>query len=397
MLIHYAIPGFHAAVHQAQTPALRGRPVAVAIAAGEQAPLFAVSLEGRAAGVWPGMRAGAAQRRCRNLTVLLPEPELYRRAQQAVAGLCATYTPCVGGRAGRLDLDLHGTETLWRQRLRPGTPVDDPLAQGLLIARALCTTSAHQFHLPVFAGVGTRLTTARLAARLAREPAYARSRVVGIAPEQEDILLDPLPLGWLPDCQATATEALAGCGITTIGEARALGATELVRLLGDDAGPLLAALGTEEEPVVPELADPEPAVSVSRHCGPGGAGPERAETLLATLGRELGFALRNRSMACATIALEGRWLDGRGLISTHHARRQLRHDDELASVAQELAERRSRRVNWERFSLTATGLCAAEEQLELFAPSRTHRLEDARDALRRRFGAEVVAPVRQAV
>jgi DNA polymerase-4 len=396
MLIHYAIPGFYAAVHQAHSPSLRGRPVAVAIAQHEQSPLFAVSAEARDAGVHPGMRAAAAQRRCRQLQVLTPDQDLYRRAQRAAAALCTTYTPCTGGRSGRFDLDLHGTETLWRRRLRPGAPVEDALEQGLLIARALTTASA-QLHLPAYAGVGARLTTARLAARLAREPAYARSRVVAIAPEQQERLLDPLPLGWLPDCQAAATSALSACGITTIGDARELGASALTRLLGEAAAPLLAALGDDEERVVPDIADPEPGVTVSRHCGPGGANPERAEALLAGLGRELGFALRTRAMACGAIALEGRWLDGRGVVSTHRARRQLRHDDELAQVAQELCGKRERRVNWERFSLTATALCAAEEQLELFAPLRSHRLEDARDVLRRRFGNEVVSPLRQAV
>ncbi|MBA3710212.1 MAG: DNA polymerase IV, partial [Planctomycetes bacterium] len=59
MLLHLSIPGFHAAVHQAATSLLRDRPVAVAVDAGDQAPLFAVSLEGQAEGVWPGMRAAA--------------------------------------------------------------------------------------------------------------------------------------------------------------------------------------------------------------------------------------------------------------------------------------------------------------------------------------------------
>ncbi|MBA2479037.1 MAG: DNA polymerase IV, partial [Planctomycetes bacterium] len=54
MFLHLSIPGFHAAVHQAASAALRDRPVAVAVDAGEQAPLFAVSLEGRSEGVWPG-------------------------------------------------------------------------------------------------------------------------------------------------------------------------------------------------------------------------------------------------------------------------------------------------------------------------------------------------------
>jgi hypothetical protein len=147
---------------------------------------------------------------------------------------------------------------------------------------------------------------------------------------------------------------------------------------------------------VAELADPEPSVAVAHRCGPAGAGPERAEALLGKLARDLGFELRRRTLACTTVTLEGRYLDGRGIEIAHRARRQLRHDDELASVAHELAERRPRRVHWERLALVATGLCGAEDQLELFTPSRHHRLEIARDELRRKFSGEMVMPLAQA-
>lgn len=397
MLVHLAIPAFHAAVHQAATPVLRGRPVAVAVDGTDQAPLFAVSLEGRAAGVHPGLRAQAARRRCPGLVVLPPDPPLYRRAHQALAGLATTYTPRVAGRAGHWDLDLTGTERLWGSRLTPGSRISDPLAQAGRIARTLVQACRHQLRLTAFAGAGARLASARLASRLARDSDDARVGVVSIPPEREDALIGPLPLAWLPDCPRTATDTLAACGITTIAAARALGPEALADLLGEEAGPLLAALGARDEAVVPEIADPEPSVSVACHCGTGGADDDRAALLLARLGRELGYALRARTLACSTVSLEARWLDGRGLSCLHHARRQLRHDDELAAVAVDLAGRRARRVRWERFTLVASGLCAAEEQLELFLPQRAHRLEDARDALRRRFGAEMVTPLRQAV
>lgn len=395
MYLHLSIPGFHAAAHQAADQALRGRPVAVAVDAGEQAPLFAVSLEGRAAGVWPGMRAAVARRRCPALAVVTPDPELYRRTQRAVAELCAGYTPRVGGGAGRIDADLDGTEALWRTRLRPGTVIDDALEQAILVARELVRASHERLRLRAFAGAADRLGAARVAARLAREPAYARLAVVGVAAAHERALLDPLPVSWLRECPPAAAQALDDCGVATIGEARELGVTGLARLLGDDAAAVLGALGEADEPLVPELADPEPSIAVACHCGDAGAGPERAAIMLAQLARELGYALRTRSLACTSLTLEGRWLDGRGAAMAHHARRQLRHDDELAVVARELADKRARRVHWQRLSLVATGLVGAEDQLELFAPGRHHRLEDARDLLRRRFGGEVVAPVRQ--
>lgn len=383
MIVHLAIPGFHAAVHQAALPALRRRPVAVAVDAGEQAPLFATSREARAAGIWPGARAAAARRRCPGLIVVTPEPEWYRRAQARLADLCNAWTPCVGGRAGHLDCDLAGTERLWRDRVG----VEAPLAQAAAIATRLCAAVRGVLAIDACAGVAARVTAARLAARLAaRTPAEP---VAVIAPDEERARLDPLPLGWL-DCGEEALARLGDCGLATLGDARALGDDRLRELLGDDAAPITAALTGVAEPVVPELVDPAPELTVARRCGDAGADAVAAERLLAHLARELGVQLRARGLACTGLTFTGRHLDGRTATGTQRADRQLRHDDELAAIAIALAAKRARRVHWERLALTAGGLCAAEEQQELFAPQRAHRIERARDALRSRFGDELV-------
>lgn len=389
MFFHLAIPGFHAAVHQAGVAALRGRPVAVAIDAGEQAPLFATSREARAAGVWPGLRAAAARRRCPGLQVVTPEPEWYRRAQARLVDLCNAYTPRVGGRAGHLDGDLAGTERLWGVRI--GHP-DRPLAQAEAIAAALHAAVGRAFGVVAGIGVAPRLIAARLAARLAARDAGG---VVAIADADERVRLDPLPLDWLGGSDEAVAQ-LAGCGVATLGDARALGPDRLRELCGDGADGIVAALTGEHEPVVPELVDPAPELSAARRCGDAGADPAAAARLVAAMARELGFALRARGLACTTVGFSGRHLDGRTAQGAHRAAQPLRHDDELTAIACGLVARRARRVHWERLTLTAGGLCAAEEQQELFAPQRAHRLERARDALRQRFGAEQVRPAADA-
>ena len=385
MFFHFAIPGFHAAVHQAAVAALRGRPVAVAVDAGEQAPLFATSREARAAGVWPGLRAAAARRRCPGLSVVTPEPEWYRRAQARLVELCNAYTPCVGGRAGHLDGDLAGTERLWGARI--GHP-DRPLAQAEAIAGALRAAAVKPLGFDACVGVSPRLIAARLAARIA---ASGGPRVVAIAAADERARLDPLPLAWL-GADGEAVARLADCGVATLGDARALGPQHLRELCGDGADAIVAALTGEDEPVVPELVDPEPELSAVRRCGDAGADPAAAVRLVGALARELGFALRTRGLACTVLTFAGRHLDGRTGSGVHRARLQLRHDDELTALACTLVARQTRRVHWERLTLTVSGLCSAEDQQELFAPQRGHRLERARDALRQRFGAEQVRP-----
>src|SRR5688572_1908392 len=153
MFLHLQVPGFHAVVHQARIPALRGRPVAVAVDAGLHAPLFATSPEARCFHVAVGMRTDEALRRCPRLQVVTPEPEIYRAAQRSLAAVCAGFTARVGGSAGRIDLDLTGTESLWPQRAA-GWSADDAVAGARAVAVALRRRCAEELRFAVYLGGG---------------------------------------------------------------------------------------------------------------------------------------------------------------------------------------------------------------------------------------------------
>ncbi len=392
MFLHLHLPGFHATVHQAVTPRLAGRPVAVAIDAGTQAPLIDVSPEAHAQGVFPGLRAAAALRRCHGLTVVTPQPELYRRARRALLAAASTATPLVGGRADGLDLDLGGTERLWRD----ATGSDDPLAQARWWAQTLHQRIGDDLRLPTAIGVSTRLRVARLAALAARERSARPLGVEVVAVGTEGSAIRAWPLRWLRDLPWDSLRLLADCGITTLGAAAEMAPADLRQLLGADAEELLALWSGDDEPLVPPCVDPEPEIAIARGAGDGGADATRAGLLLAALARDLGFRLRADGLACIRLTVAGTWLDGRIGTRLVTSKRPLRHDDELERAALTALIALTRRVSWERLSLTATGLCSAEEQQELFDTPRSRRLENARDLLRTRFGAEMVTTAVQA-
>lgn len=383
MLVHLHLPGFHATVQQAVMPRLAGRPVAVAIDAGAQAPLIDVSPEARRDGVFPGLRAAAALKRCPGLTVTTPQPELYRRARRALMAAATTASPLVGGRADGLDIDLAGSERLWRSAVGS----DDPLTQARWWGRTLHTRIRDDLRLPTAVGIAARLRVARLAALAARE---RRDGLCVVTPESEGATIRDWPIRWVRDLPWEHLRVLSDCGITTLGAAAAMAATELRTLLGDEGEALLALFSGEDEPLVPPCTDPEPEVAIARGCGDRGADAERAARLLRIIARDVGFRLRSDHLACTRLTLAGTWLDGRTVTRTVTAKRQLRHDDDLERTALAALTALTRRVSWQRLGLTATGLCSAEEQQELFDAPRVHRLENARDLLRTRFGAEVV-------
>jgi DNA polymerase-4 len=396
MFIHLVIPGFHAALHQAREPGLRGRAVAVAVDGGAQAPLFAVSLEARAAGILPGLRADQARRRCPELAIRTSDPEQAEEAQRALSALCASCAPLVGAAgAGRFDIDLGGTEPYWGGRL-PAACAASPAAQARHLAELCVSRCAGELRLPAHAGTGHRLLSARLAARLARDPALAVRGVHALAATaaQELPAIDPLPADWLSECTAESAATLRGCGITTIGALRPLALGDLTMMLGAVAAGLHATLHGTVPDMVPPQVDPEPSLNAATRCGAGGAGDAEARQLVRALARELGVKLRARQLACTMLTFSGRWLDHRVAQTTLPGGYQLRHDHELFVLAERLLARaRTRRVAWERLRLSASGLCAAEEQQELFAPARRDRLESVQDRIRQRFGSDLLRVV----
>jgi DNA polymerase-4 len=385
MFIHLHISGFHAAVHQAVDPALRGRPVAVAVDASDQAVVFETSSEARAQRVWPGLRSAAARRRCRDLTIVTPDPGLYRRAQRALLAAASTATPRVAIHQHGLDLDLHGTETMWR----PVTGSAHAEVQAQWWAQRLHHEVTTRLQLPTTIGIAARLRVARLAALAARAQATGMQVV---AAGDEAAACASWPLRWQREVPPPTLQALADCGITTFGALARLASDDARRLLGAQAEAVLGVLSGEDEPQVPALVDPERTCVVSHRGGAAGLDGEQARRALADLARDLGFALRSAALACTRLTFAGTWLDGRTGERSLRPLRQLRHDDELAAAAQALLLPWSRRVHWQGFSLTAGGLVPIEEQLELLEPPRGRRMQGARDHLRTRFGSELVRP-----
>lgn len=375
MFLHLQVPGFHAVVHQVRSPALRGRPVAVAVDAGLQSPLFATSPEARLSHVAVGMRTDEALRRCPRLQVVTPDPEMYRAAQRALAQVCAGVTARVGGSAGRIDLDLVGTEELWRQRVGI-TMDDDPLAAARAVALMLRRRCVAELGFEVFIGGGGRLLIARLAAALAREPQFAQQGVMILGGEEENAATDLMPIALLADCDAHIRDLLGRCGIATIGQLRALPADELLGLVGPGGARLYDVLHGLREEMVPEVTDSEPSLSAACRGGAGGVGPDGVQGMLVVLARELAFQLRQRHLGCTRLTLDIGWCDARTTGASVELRYQTVADHALACSAGDLFAQHVRvGVRVDRLRLTASGLCTAELQQEWFPDVRVAAAE----------------------
>lgn len=363
MLLHVLVPAFHAAVHQAALPHLRGQPVAVAVDAGEDAPCLCASVEAQAFGVHPGMRASEARRRCPGLRVVTPEHEWYARAQAALVEHCAVLSPQIGGGAGCLDVDVRGVDRSWSAAHDAKGRFDD-------LGRRLRAHVGEHLGLDLRLGFASQLRRAHYAAHAAR----TNRSGVSVLDADQITALDDCPLTAIDGITSAALRRLGESGITSLHQAVHHGAVALRQLLGAHAKPLTALILGTDDLGIGALRDSNPGVTTVAHLADDG------DALDATLGcvRDLADRLDDRNLGCTTLTLYGLHHDGRQVQRTQRSERQLRHVDDLEPIAVELMHRSSRRSPWRSLHLVASGLCCAEMQLSLFASER--RRDETQDA-----------------
>ena len=94
-ILHMNITSFYIAVAAARQPRLRSYPVAVVTPGGVRRILLDVSQQARQAGIYRGMLLDVAKRRCPDLVLLDPNPDLYDRACAAILNEAGQYSPRV--------------------------------------------------------------------------------------------------------------------------------------------------------------------------------------------------------------------------------------------------------------------------------------------------------------
>jgi len=91
-VLHVDADGFFAAVEQALTPALRGRPV---VTGAERGIIAAASYEAKALGIRRGIRLGEARSLCPDLAILPSDYETYGLYSRAIFAVLRRFTPLV--------------------------------------------------------------------------------------------------------------------------------------------------------------------------------------------------------------------------------------------------------------------------------------------------------------
>jgi DNA polymerase-4 len=377
-ILHVDLDAFFASVEQRDRPELRGRPVIVGGAGGEDARgvVSAASYEARIFGVHSAMSLREAYRRCPDGVFLPVDGRRYQAASRDVMAILRRFTPAVEPISiDEAFLDVTGSAALF--------------GDGPSIARQIRAAVREEVGLTVSVGVASTKLVAKIASDL-RKP----DGLVVVPPGEEVAFLAPLPISRLWGVGEKTAAALAEYAVRTIGDLAALPPDLVVRRFGKHGASLVArARGVDSDPV--HEGDPAKSVGHEHTFDVDTSDPEVIERTLLAMAEGVSGRLRSAGVRAGTIAVKVR--DSR--FHTITRQRALAEPTDLTDpifrAALELARPEVRGMRVRLLGVSASNL-GEREQLALFEATepRRRRAVEAADELRHRYGDRAVTRAR---
>ncbi|MGQ0467915.1 MAG: DNA polymerase IV [Sporichthyaceae bacterium] len=224
-VLHLDLDAFFAAVEQRDKPSLRGKPVVVG-GIGPRGVVSTASYEARVFGVGSAMPMSQARALCPHAAFLSVRFDAYRETSAIVMGLVAALSPAYEPLS--LDecfVDLAAVGSDWT-------------AEAVHAVAAKLKADVHAATgMRASIGAGTSKLVAKIASDLDKPDGL---RVV--PPGTERALLDPMPVKRLWSVGPATEQRLRAVGVTTVADLAAFPEADLVALLGQAHGHLLAGL-----------------------------------------------------------------------------------------------------------------------------------------------------------
>ena len=389
-IVCFAIPTFQVALARQVDPALRERPVAVALSLTPRSLITEVSREARDEGIHVGMPITQARHRCPALEVLPPDPTRLTQADQAIGTLIDRFAPVRESvHPGHLFLDLTGTGRLFGPARDTAMRIEREVIQ--------------QCGLAGVAGVGSNKLISQIASTLL-DPL----QVWDVRCGSEEAFLAPLSIHSLPlspSSKGTVMALFDDLNIKTLGELAAIDVAHLQLVLGRDASLVHAwARGIDSSPVFPQVK--QPCVEATVSCDPDEIDIGRLEGRLDELLERVCRELRRQQRVCHKLTFELKTRDARHWTRSRVIRPGTFWEVDLApSLYPLLRQATQRRVCIRTLTVRAEDIAPLLEQGTLFdnvgddhfcavnqkdLSARKRQLALAMDQIRARFGAQII-------
>ncbi|MBY8889292.1 hypothetical protein K7472_31285 [Streptomyces sp. PTM05] len=305
--------------------------------------------------------------------------EIYERLLDLVADITARYQPHP---PDTVDLDLTPALRYWA----PRTPTE--------IAQLLRLRATALFGISSTAGLGASPMIATMA--LAGTPP-GKLTAVAPGPAAVEAFLRPRPVAALPGVGPATAKALHRLGIDTVGRLADTPPATLNRILGTRPARQLhtRARGIDERPV--QRTALVRSTTATHRFPHDELDPAVRRRALLGLAEELALRLRGHDEVCQSVTLTVHYADTTTTTRSRRLAEPTAHSPALRKTAYELhAAHALQRARVTALTLRADGLApaaAAHHQLLLDPDDdKHHRLEQAADALRARYGADAIRP-----
>lgn len=375
-LAHVDCDAFYASVEKRDDPSLRDRPVIVG--GGRRGVVSTACYVARISGVKSAMPMWQALELCPNAAVIHPNMEKYVRVGRQIRDLMFELTPLVEPLSiDEAFLDLSGTELLHH-----GSPA-------LTLARFARRVEA-EIGVTVSVGLSHNKFLAKIASDLDKPRGFS---VIGRA-ETLDFLA-PRPVSTLWGVGRATAAALEAEGLRTVADLRRVDESRLMRRFGL-LGRRLHQLAFGEDRRVVEPGQEIKSISNEITLETDVADLRALEKILFRLATKVSGRLKARDIGGWTVQLKLKTPDFKGLTRARRLADPTALADRIFRTGLELL---TRECDGRRFRLIGIGvsdlvpidLCDPADLVDE-AAGRRARAEAAVDALRRRFGGEVVEP-----
>jgi DNA polymerase-4 len=374
-ILHLDLDAFFCAVEVLRNPSLDGKPFAVGGSADGRGVVSSCSYAARRFGVRSAMPMGQALRRCPGL-IAVPHGGGYGRMSKKVMTILDSLTPYVE----QISIDEAFID------------VTDIPEDSEAIARKIQTRVREELSLPCSLGGASSKLVAKIATNVGKDSANTDrwpNAVLIIPSGKEPEFLAPLPIRAMWGVGPKSADRLEQSGIRKLGDLHGLSDQMLESKLGS-YGPKLKqfAMGIDDRPV---STDDHEAKSISSETtfDEDIDDRDRLHAVLLSLSQRVGRSLRDDSVVGRTIVIKLRWSDFRTITRRITLADATDLDQPIYAAAKGLFEKAWQPGHPVRLlGVGVSSLDAGGQQLQLFSQrdDRAHRVQEALDDLRDRFG-----------
>ncbi len=233
-IIHCDADCFFAAIEMRDDPSLRGRPIAVGGDANRRGVISTCNYEAREYGVRSAMASAHAMRLCRDLLIVPPNMDKYRRASKAMRDIFFDYTDLVEP----LSLD---------EAFLDVSACERHAGSATLIARDIRARISDKLGITVSAGVAPNKFLAKIASDINKP-----NGLYVITPGDVDKFISQLPVKKIHGVGKVTAEKLRRLGIETCADLQRYDLIKLAELFGAFGKHLFdLARGIDDRNVIP--------------------------------------------------------------------------------------------------------------------------------------------------